>query len=279
MPSVRTRRAVGVATVVLASALLVTGVRLATRGDPPVDDATRVWCLSAAHRPGLVDAARALGLATPGPAEGQLSWSGRQGSPEQWQADRRADFDRTCRALTAAARLDRAGAGTPPPSPWATLLPSILLAAASATLAAWFSRRSATAGTRRTEADALRAATREYALAVESLLSHVERVTPGPFPGVDDLRARRRELASRLHTVTGARPRWRLAHRLGDALDSSAGPLHDVPRGGAADDPRRAEWVRGQRTELSRLEAQVAQVAQAVENPGLVPGRTPAAVR
>ncbi|WP_428961819.1 hypothetical protein [Micromonospora fluostatini] len=276
-PSVRARRVVAAVAVTVVVVLLAGGAWRAATRRPTTDDGARVHCLSTAQRAALVEAATALGLATPAPVAGQMRWSDRQGTPEQWRADRPADFDRACLALIAAAQRGQGGGGGG--SPWATVLPSLLLAVVSAALAAWFSRRLATAGARRAQADALRAAAREYRLAVEPLLRHVEEALPGRYGQEDEIHRRQRDLASRLDAVATAHRGWGLPRRLGTELAGQLpGPLHDVPRGSAGSSDRPG-WVRRQRTELTRLEAEVEQVAHAVESPGVVPGRVPAAVR
>ncbi|MER7168253.1 hypothetical protein ABT336_19565 [Micromonospora sp. NPDC000207] len=276
-PSVNLRRVLAAVAVAVAAVPVVAWSYQAVTRPPGTDDGARVYCLAAERRADLVDAASALGLASASPTDGQLRWHDRQGGPDQWRQDRPADFDRACLALISAA--GRAGGGGGGPSPWATLTPSLVLAAASAALAAWFSHRLATVGVRRAEADTLRAAARQYRLAVEPLLRHVEEALPGLLPNPEEIRRGRQELASRLRAVADARRSWGLPRRLATALDERPdGPLYDAPRGSAGADLR-STWVQHRRTELNRLEAEVGQVAQAVESPGVLPGRTPAGLR
>ncbi|WP_320065975.1 hypothetical protein [Micromonospora sp. RTGN7] len=248
--------------------------RQATAG-PTVDDGARIYCLSAEHRAGLAEAAVALDLAEPGPSADLLTWRTGLGDVEQWRDDRRADFDRACLGLLAATRQGGSSGGGS--SPWSTVAPSLVLAVASAVLAAWFSRRQATTGVRRAEADSLRTAGREYRRATEALLRELEQARPGLPPDDGEVRKWRLELVGRLNAVADARRGWELPRRLSDALDEEPVGPRAVP--GGRDPQRRAEWIGGQRDALRQLATEVEQVAQAVQHSGFLPGRPPASVR
>ncbi|MFI0792936.1 hypothetical protein ACH4OY_09580 [Micromonospora rubida] len=275
VPSVIGRPAV-VATCAVLLVLVVVGLAYwqATAG-PKVDDGARIYCLSAEHRAGLAEAAVALDLAEPGPSADRLTWRTGLGDVEQWRAARRADFDRACLGLLAAGRQGGSPGGNS--SPWSTVAPSLVLAAASAVLAAWFSGRQATAGVRRAEADSLRTAGREYRRAAAALLHELEQARPGLPPDDDEVRKWQLELVNRLNAVADARRGWELPRRLSAALDQNPVGSRAVPAG--RDPERRAEWFGGQRDALSQLATEVEQVAQAVQHSGLLPGRPPAGVR
>lgn len=274
MPSVIGRRAVAV-TVGLALVALVGAGAVAYRraGAPPeVDDATTVWCLAESRRSDLVHAARALGMVTPESTVERLGWSGGGGDAERWRTARRTDFARTCRALVGAARVPAGGGSS---SPWSTFLPSLALATISAGLAAWFSRRLATAGTRRTTAEELRAAGRAYRLAVDRLLRDLEQPRPGIALTDDEVQDRRLELAARLNAVAAARPRWSMPRELSESLDQEPFGAPLAARWNARPPSERPGWVARTRVALGRLDAEVEQVARAVQDPGLFRQRKP----
>lgn len=273
MPSVIGRRAVVVAVGLALVALVAGGVayqrRNATR---TVDDATTVWCLAGSRRADLVQAARALGTADRESTVERMSWSGGGGDPERWRQDRPADFARTCRALVGAARVPSGGGGGS--SPWSTFLPSLALAVASAALAAWFSRRLATAGTRRSTAEELRAAGRAYRLAVDRLLRDLEQPRPGIALTDGEVQDRRLELAARLNAVAADRPRWPLPRELSERLDREPFGAPLAARWTAQPPAERPGWVARTRVALGRLDAEVEHVAGAVQDPGLFRRRT-----
>ncbi|WBB77391.1 hypothetical protein O7606_13920 [Micromonospora sp. WMMD882] len=268
VPSVTVRRGVVTAAVLVLVGLVVVVVVALRRGGD-VNDAATVWCLADTRRPELVAAARDLTVVTPASTVDKVGWPGGSGDLAGWRAARGADFARTCRALIGAQQQGKAGGDQ---SPWSTFAPSLALAVASAVLAAWFSRRLATAGVRRTEADGLRTAVRAYRVAAERLLRDLEQPRPGIAPTDGEAQDRRLELATRLNGVAAGRRRWALPRRLSERLDEDpfGTPLATV--WGALSPAGRPAWIARTRVALGRLEAEVEEVARMVQEPGLFRG-------
>ncbi|SCL35527.1 hypothetical protein GA0074692_4115 [Micromonospora pallida] len=265
-----------------------------------VDEAATVWCLAADRRPALVQAARALGVLRPESTAERLSWPGGTGDTgrsgdqggngneggtgnpggtgdaERWRGARPADFARTCRALIGAEQRVSSGGGS---SPWSGFTPSLVLAVVSAVLAAWLSRRLATAGTRRVEAEELRSAARSYRLAVERLLRDLEQQRPGIAPDDGEVQDRRLELATRLNAVAAAYRRWSLPRSLSETLDREPLGAGMTARWNDRLPQQRPTLAAETRVALGRLEAEVAQVAGTVAEPGLFRTRTSAGPR
>jgi hypothetical protein len=126
------------------------------------DDSLLVYCLSPAHRTGLLEAAAALGLAHRDHAGTYVLPDNTPLEPALWSADHRDDFARTCKALFAAQR-------TPEPGLTASLLPFLtaLAGAVLAFLAASWRDRVARG---HALADSLRSAFNGYSQAVEAYL-------------------------------------------------------------------------------------------------------------
>ncbi|MFB9546063.1 hypothetical protein, partial [Micromonospora sagamiensis] len=164
-------------------------------------------------------------------------------------------------------------------SPWSGFTPALLLAVVSAALAAWFSRRSAVAGARRVEAEELRAAARAYRVAVERLLRELEQRRPGVAPDEGEVQDRRLELATRLRAVAAAHRRWPLPRALGETLDREPLGAGLAARWTARPPQERSGWAAETRGALGRLEAEVAQVAEVMQEPGLFRTRTSAGRR
>ncbi|GIJ33029.1 hypothetical protein ACN26Z_06480 [Verrucosispora sp. WMMD703] len=274
-----------VAAVVFLVVLLVTGWLWRRSGArPTVDDGAVVHCLAAARRPALVDAARSLGLVSPESTVDTLRWPGGEGDLVAWRSAQPADFDRTCLALIAAGK--QGGAGSGGTSPWSTLAPSLVVTLVSGTLAvvtgvlaAYFTRRLATAGARRMEAERLRDAMRAYRLAVEQLLRELAQPGPGLAPDDEAVVDRRLELAARLNAVAAAHPAWDLPVQISTALD--AAPHGESLAAGwhAQRPPDRRGWTSDVRAALLRLESDVERVAQAIQEPGLFRDRPPVTAR
>ncbi|MER7458255.1 hypothetical protein [Micromonospora sp. NPDC126480] len=273
----------GAATVtVVLVVLLLTGYLWRRAGSrPAADDAAAVWCLAAAQRPALAEAARNLGAVHPESTADRLHWPGGAGEAMRWREARPGDFDRVCLALIASRQVGGAAAASA--SSWSTLAPSLvvtlaggLLAVGTGVLGAFFSRRLATAGGRRLEAEALRGAARAYRLAVERLLRSLEQPGPGLAPEDEEVTERRLDLAARLNAVAAAHAGWVLPRQLSEALD--AGPYGGslVVRWNAERPERRLLWLTEVRAALGRLEADVERVAQAIQEPGLFRDREPA---
>jgi hypothetical protein len=274
-----------VAAVVLLVVLLVTGWLWRRSGArPAMNDGALVHCLSAARRPALADAARSLDLVSPESTVDTLRWPGGEGDLAAWRSARPADFERTCLALLSASRQGSARSGGTPP--WSTLIPSLVVTLASGVLAlvtgvlaAYFTRRLATAGARRMEAERLRDAMRAYRLAVEQLLRELAQPGPGLAPDDEAVVDRRLELTARLNAVAAAHPAWDLPDRISTAL-------HIEPHGESLAAGWHAQrpadqrgWASGVRTALLRLEADVERVAQAIQEPGLFRDRPPMTTR
>jgi hypothetical protein len=126
------------------------------------DDSLLVYCLSPAHRTGLLEAAAALGLAHRDNAGSYVLPDNTPLDPALWSAEHRDDFARTCKALFAAQR-------TPEPGLTASLLPFLtaLAGAVLAFLAASWRDRVARG---HALADSLRSAFNGYSQAVEAYL-------------------------------------------------------------------------------------------------------------
>ncbi|SCE79803.1 hypothetical protein GA0070618_1010 [Micromonospora echinospora] len=275
VPSVIGRRAVAAAVAFALVAVAVTGVWAYRRHRAgTVDDAAAVWCLAADRRPALVQAAHALGVVRPESTAERLDWPGGSGGAERWRGERPADFARTCRALLGAEQRPSGGGS----SPWSGFTPALLLAVVSAALAAWFSRRSAAADARRVEAEALRAAARAYRAAVERLLRELEQRRPGMAPDDGEVQDRRLELATRLRAAATAYRHWSLPRTLGETLDREPLGAGMTARWTARSPQERPGWVAETRVALGRLEAEVAQVAEAMQEPRFRT-RTPAGRR
>ncbi|WDZ86931.1 hypothetical protein [Micromonospora cathayae] len=277
LPSVIGRRALAGA-VGLVLILLVAGglAYRQNRSGSVDDDATAVWCLADTRRAELVQAARVLRVVGPESTTDRLTWPGGGGGAEQWRTSRQADFARTCRVLVRAGQLPAGGGSS---SPWASFLPSLVLAVAGAALAAWFGRRSATAGIRRTTADELRTAARAYRLAVDRLLRDLEQPRPGIVPRDDEAQDRRLELAARLNAVAAEQPRWLLPRELSERLDQEPFGSPMAARWTVEPAAQRPAWTMTTRVALGRLDAEVEQVAGAVQDPGLFRRRTPGGTR
>jgi hypothetical protein len=277
VPSVVSRRAAAVAVAVVLVVVAIAGtVAYRRHRAGTIDDAATVWCLAADRRPALVQAARALGVVRPESTVEQLRWPGGSGDAERWRGERRADFARTCRALIGAEQRVPSGGGS---SPWSGFTPSLALAVISAVLAAWFSRRLATAGNRRVEAEELRSAARAYRVAVERLLRDLEQQRPGIAPDDGEVQDRRLELATRLNAVAAAYRRWSLPRTLSETLDREPLGASMAARWNARPPQQRPTLAVETRVALGRLEAEVAQVAGAVQEPGLFRTRTSAGPR
>ncbi|MEU4569352.1 hypothetical protein [Micromonospora sp. NPDC023956] len=275
VPTVIGRRTVAVAVAVALVAVVVTAVWAYRRHRADTMDAAAVWCLTADRRPALVQAARALGRVHPESTVERVRWSGGSGGAERWRSERPADFARTCRALIGAEQRPSGGGS----SPWSGFTPALLLAVVSAALAAWFSRRSAVADARRVEAEALRAAARAYRAAVERLVRELEQRRPGMAPDDGEVQDRQLELATRLRAVSATYRDWSLPRTLGETLDREPLGAGMVARWTARPPQDRPGWAAETRGALGRLEADVAQVAEAMREPGPFRTRMPAGRR
>ncbi|GAB3139382.1 hypothetical protein GCM10027290_08480 [Micromonospora sonneratiae] len=233
--------------------------------DGPADDAAVVFCLSRAERPRLVDAAVALGLATPGSTPERLTAHGEERDVEGWRRDRRADFDRACRALVAARQHETGTAGEKSSGFLTLLLPALI----SGAVGWFFSAQLATAGTRRVQADALRAAIRAFVNASEGFVRQQQETRAGLPPDDEEVHTRRAELAAGLDQVASAKRWWRLPERLSEDLyGDTLGPRMTqdwFPLTSAEKDARAAVL----RASLGRFSAEAEQVAQAVQSSGL----------
>lgn len=267
LPSVTGRRTTAVAmSVALLAALVVGGWAYQRHRARTVDDAATVWCLAADRRAALVGAGHALGTVRPESTAQRVAWPGGSGDAERWRGQRPADFARTCRALIGAQQRVPSGGGG---SPWSGFTPSLLLAVVSAALAAWFSRRLTVAGYRRTEAEELRAAARAYRAAVERLVGELEQQRPGLVPDEGEVRDRRLALATRLDAVAAAYRHWSLPRGLRERLDREPLGGRLTGRWTAQPPQQRAAWAADVRVALDQVEAEVAQVAGVVAEPGL----------
>src|SRR5262249_27515681 len=93
--------------------VIVSAVVLVRGGDPAKQDARTVFCLSAAQRPQLVEAARLLHVADP--VQGQpdeVSVHGQMHLLDQWPDEDRPSFDQACSALAGAHSMATGSGGS-----------------------------------------------------------------------------------------------------------------------------------------------------------------------
>jgi hypothetical protein len=230
--------------------------------DSADDDAVRVFCLSPAERPRLVDAAVALGLAQPGSTPDRLTAGGQERTVEDWRASNRPDFDRGCRALIAARQHENGARSESGSGLLTSLLPALLTGAVG-----WFfSAQLATAGARRVQADGLRAATRAFVSASEGAIRQLEQVRAGLPPDDDEVHARRSELAAALDRVGSSHRWWRRPATLSSSMyGTTFGPTmtQDWFPLSATEKVAKAAQLR---SELGRLSAAAEEVAQALQS-------------
>lgn len=272
VPSVIGRRATAVTVgIVLLVGVIGGGWAYQRHRARTVDDAAAVWCLATDQQAQLVDAAKALGAVRPESTEQRLVWSGGAGDAYRWRGRQPVDFVRSCRALIGAQRRVPSDGEA---SPWSGFTSSVLLAVISAGVAAWFSRRLTAAGHRRTEAEELRAAARAYRSAVERLVRELELQRPGTVPDEGEVQDRRLALATLLEAVATTYRRWPLPGALRQRLDREPLGGRLTERWASRPVQQRAGWAADVRSALDELEAEVAQVARVVAEPGLVRPRS-----
>lgn len=213
-------------------------------------DTRLVFCLSRPQRAALVDAATALGLATPGQGD-RLVVGGTELDAATWRAQRPAEFDRACQALFDGVRP----AG---PSLFATVFPLItaLLGAVIGFGATTWRDRVARG---RVLADDLRSAVRTFERATTAYVTSWI-ATRSAEPVLD----RRGELLAQLARAKATHRRWTVVRELEDRL--TGGPLGaELTTGwtGRGDGPRRDRLA----AELALVRDAAHRLAHALEQP------------
>ncbi|MDI6104017.1 hypothetical protein QLQ12_36050 [Actinoplanes sp. NEAU-A12] len=193
---------VGAASVMFAAGFLAG--RVGGQGSAEAE-AQAVYCLSAAHRAELVEAAESLdvGVAVAGDPT-RITIDGADVTLRAWRADPDADFARVCRSVA-----PRAGASAAPTTTFVFGVLTALITAAVGSALAWFSSaRKDVITQRRQQAERLRAAARDLDQAAESYL-RARRASGPPDRGLRDaVQQRWIGLASVLAEIMAARPGW-----------------------------------------------------------------------
>jgi hypothetical protein len=237
--------------------LVVAGSAIYRPSDAPAEDADLVYCLAPGHVKGLVNAAEALGLVTPGPSLGTLRSAGQELSLARWQVVDHSDFRRACDAYAAADD----SAGTPSAQAASGLEPLlvILLPVLAAALLAMLAGDIKQAGDRRwVQADELRADWREFEDAVDWWVAQARKNEGIPETG--DVEAKRRLFAATLRKVRSQHRRSTNIRKLSDDFDGLGG---SAALAHGWDDPEgRAREITGS---LASIRALLEQVASALE--------------
>lgn len=219
------------------------------------DDALAVYCLSAAHRAELAQAARTLGLASPGPApSGQLLIDNQPTELETWRTKQPAQFRRACRALMSAdPKVAAPQASTSWSRPLEVVLPPLAAALLAFLAAGW--RSAIERGSR--EAAALREAAANFRGA---MLTYATEWVEGGRPSAITAELRRTDLIRQLSTA-------RVSAKVPPSLSGPALAVHGSAYWLGMDKSARAEKVEQLRTELGELDVSLEEVALALTRP------------
>jgi hypothetical protein len=258
----------GYAVIALGAVLIV--IRVALASDSAGHDAQLVFCLSGTERYALATAAVTLGLAR-SIAPGELTVAGRTLTPQQWQREHPADFDRACRALAAAPRQSGTSPNAAAGELWSivTVLVSVIV---GAFLTLVNGEWRASSERNRLQADALRVAARAFAQAADDYIA--QWLNPGGIglPADMMLRARRNDLVSQLLSLQAAHSQWTdialLARRLsdGDLGDNMTRLMAtQAPNSRPDNGPEHSQPAAQLRTAVRESEAAAARIAAALQ--------------
>jgi hypothetical protein len=244
------------------------GIQIIAAQHTSSDDGLLVYCLSADHRPALVEAARNLGVVTPDstlthvvPAPGRGSVGG---TVDDWRTQHPTDFWRSCTALASAqdpsSLTQQGGLVDPLVSALAPVLVGVLITAA---VGEWLNAQS-----RGRERAAVVRTT--FHTAVRAVDDYVDRWSGDGSPTMDELgrtaRARLADLRFVVATAATGRRHRATVSRIRTTLDTE--PLGDALtrnwRGNRSGVPARQTAIRGT---LQMLARDVGDLASALETP------------